>query len=153
MTEGSLFNYYWRKGGFQINDVVDCEVSGDLDDVPIPPNMEAEAFEAVVNVDKDIPTTGELTNEQLLFEAAQIRAAKRNKTDNNNHDQDDDLEDTVSNSEVVASLKNLRTFTQKQGLSESWVKSFFENMEKQMLQEISKNHKQENIKDYFEKLG
>ena len=59
----------------------------------------------------------------------------------------------MTNYEIVASLKNLRTFTQKQGLSESWVKSFFENMEKQMLQEISKNHKQENIKDYFEKLG
>ena len=59
----------------------------------------------------------------------------------------------MTNSEIVASLKNLRTFTQKQGLSENWVKSFFENMEKQMLQEISKNHKQENIKDYFEKLG
>ena len=38
--------------------------------------MDAETFDAVVNVDKDIPTTGELIKEQLLFEAAQIRAAK-----------------------------------------------------------------------------
>ena len=100
MTEGSLFNYCWRKGCFQINDVVDCEVAGDLDDVPIPPNMDAEAFDAVVNVDKDIPTTGELTNEQLLFEAAQIRAAKRNKMDNNNDDQDDHCDHYLTNIEI-----------------------------------------------------
>ena len=72
--------------------------------------MDAETFDAVVNVDKDIPTTGELIKEQLLFEAAQIRAAKRSKTDNYNADEDDDdLKDTLTDSEVVASLKNLRT--------------------------------------------
>ena len=41
------------------------------------------------NVNKDIPTTGELSNEQLLVEAAQIRAAKRIKFDNNNVDEDE----------------------------------------------------------------
>ena len=63
----------------------------------------------------------------------------------------DELETTVSNAEVINSLKNLRTFTQKQGLSESWVKTFFNNMEKEMLREVQ-NKKQANIKDYFEKL-
>ena len=58
-------------------------------------------------VNKDIPTTGELSNEQLLVEAAQIRAAKRIKFDNNNVDEDE-LETTVTNAEAINSLKNIK---------------------------------------------
>ena len=90
-----------------------------------------------------------------MVEAAQIRGAKRIKTDNTNVDEDgddDELEFTVTIAGVVNSPQKLRTFTQKQCLNESWVKTFFENMEKEMVKEVSKNTTQANFKDYFEKL-
>ena len=57
----------------------------------------------------------------------------------------------MTNAEVINSLKKLRTFTQKQGLSENWVKTFFDNMEKEMLREV-RNKKHANTKDYFKKF-
>ena len=122
-------------------------------DVPLPPNMDAETFEALVSVDDDLPTVVELTNEELFAEAAVARAAKRQKPDNNNEGADDDddeeEEEHISNAEVVTSLRKLRTFTQKQGMSATWVKEFFSNMEKEMLREITMKEKQTTIQDYF----
>ena len=52
--------------------------------------MDAETFEALVSVDDDLPTVGELTNEELFAEAAVARAVKRQKPDNNIEGADDD---------------------------------------------------------------
>ena len=83
-----------------------------------------------------MPTFGEFTNEELFAEAAVARAAKRQKPENNNEGADDDDEEEeehISNAEVETSLRKVRTFTQKQGMSATWVKEFFSNMEKEML--------------------
>ena len=44
----------WKKGGFKIKDDVvgdyNAADENDLADVPLPPNMDAAAFEAIVNV-------------------------------------------------------------------------------------------------------
>ena len=89
------------------------------------------------------------------IEAAQVRAAKRIKLDNNNvdNDDDDDGEDPVhivTNSELVASMKTMRTFTQQQGISTSWAKEFFDNMEKEILKQINNKSKQTSIRDHFQ---
>ena len=98
--------------------------------------MDAETFEALVSVDDDLPTVGEFTNEELFAEGA---------------DDDDEEEEHISNAEVVTSLRKLRTFTQKQGMSATWVKEFFSNMEKEMLREITMKQKQTTIQDHFTK--
>ena len=54
------WHHCWKKGGFKIKDddvVGDYNAAdeNDLADVPLPPNMESVPFEAIVNVDKDIP--------------------------------------------------------------------------------------------------
>ena len=117
--------------------------------------MDAETFEALVSVDDDLPTVGELTNEELFAEAAVARASKRQKPDNNNEgdDEEEEEEEHISNGEVVTSLRKLRTFTQKQGMSATWVKEFFSNMEREMLREITMKQKQTTIQDHFTKTN
>ena len=111
--------------------------------------LQGVLFVALVSVDDDLPTVGELTNEELFAEAAVTRAAKRHKPENNNEgaDDDDEEEEHISNAEVVTSLNKLRTFTQKQGMSATWVKEFFYNMEKEMMREITMKQKQTTIQD------
>ena len=115
--------------------------------------LQGVLFVALVSVDDDLPTVGELTNEELFAEAAVARAAKRQKPENNNEgaDDDDEEEEHISNAEVVTSLNKLRTFTQKQGMSATWSKEFFSNMEKEMLREITMKQKQTTIQDHFTK--
>ena len=117
--------------------------------------MDADTFEALVSVDDDLATVGELTNEELFAEAAVARASKRQKPDNNNEgdDEEEEEEEHISNGEVVTSLRKLRTFTQKQGMSATWVKEFFSNMEREMLREITMKQKQTTIQDHFTKTN
>ena len=116
--------------------------------------LQGVLFVALVSVDDDLPTVGELTNEELFAEAAVARAAKRQKPDNNNEGADDgnEEEEHISNAEVVNSLRKLRTFTQKQGMSATRVKEFFSNMEKEMMREITMKQKQTIIQDHFTKI-
>ena len=146
----------WRKGGFRHEQTnINSEDLGPLSDVPLPPNMDQETFDAIVDIDEDVPTVGELSEEELLREAAEIRSTKRIKLDNNNsgdHDEVDDEEEpahVVTNSELVTSMNTMRTFTQQQGICASWVKEFFSNMEKEMLQNIHTKSKQTSIRDHF----
>ena len=145
----------WRKGGFKVDDTLAGAETDALHDVPLPPNMDADTFEALVSVDDDLATVGELTNEELFAEAAVARASKRQKPDNNNEgdDEEEEEEEHISNGEVVTSLRKLRTFTQKQGMSATWVKEFFSNMEREMLREITMKQKQTTIQDHFTKTN
>ena len=94
--------------------------------------------------------------DQETFDAiVDIRSTKRIKLDNNNsgdHDEVDEEEEpahVVTNSELVTSMNTMRTFTQQQGICASWVKEFFSNMEKEMLQNIHTKSKQTSIRDHF----
>ena len=121
----------------------------------VKPNIDQETFVAIVDIDEDVATVGKLSKEELLREATEIRSTKFNTLDNNSSRDHDKIEKeeepahVVTNSELVTSMNTMRTFTQQQGICASWVKEFFSNMEKEMLQNIHTKSKQTSICDHF----
>ena len=97
-------------------------------------------------MDGGIETVGEMNDDQLLIEAAQIRATKRMRFDNNNAIDGDNEVD------LVASIKNIENIYSATGNQGHLGKEFFMNIEIEMLKQVTNKSKQTSIRDHFQLL-
>ena len=100
----------FRHSRFIKNDEIneDLDIFGDID---LPDNMSRDDLVAQVDVDKDLQTSGTYTDEELVDEAKR----RRQQTEVVESD-DDDLEEDLQCADVVAALKLVRKFAQKNNL-------------------------------------
>ena len=115
-------------------------------DVDLPENMTEDDLLAQIEQDKDLEVAGTYTDEELVEEARR----KRQKTDltvNYDDEGDDEIEQDIPSAEVIAALKLVRKFSQKNNLNQEIVS--LRSIEKTVMHQKANNSKQTTIKSFF----
>ena len=124
VTETTIKNCF-KHGGFSPkND----EQLNPLHDVDIPVDMAPDDFERIVDQDVDAPVVGELTDQEL------IQASLPSNDNDDDESDEEDVEPPLR--EILESLTEVRTFSQKNGLS-THILSSLKTIENMVTQEKS----------------
>ena len=114
-----------------------------LGDIVLPENMTMGELMDQIDIDKDVEVAGSYTDEQLVEEVKR----KRQKTDFIDHDDDDETEVDIPTAEVLAALKIVRQFSQKNNYSQDIIS--LRNIERKIVLQKAATSKQTNIDSFF----
>ena len=114
-----------------------------LGDIVLPENMTMGELMDQIDIDKDVEVAGSYTDEQLVEEVKR----KRQKTDFIDHDDDDETEVDIPTAEVLAALRIVRQFSQKNNYSQDIIS--LRNIERKIVLQKAANSKQTNIDSFF----
>ena len=121
------------------------DVFGDVD---LPENMTEDDLLAQVEQDKDLEVAGTYTDEELVEEARRKRQnTDLTANDDDDENADDEIEEDILSADVIAALKVVRKFSQKNNLNQEIVS--LRSIEKKVMLQKANNSKQTTIKSFF----